>query len=86
LKRKEALKIAAVSLLSIFIFFGSIFLLIISVPSSYGALLGALVGFILICILYGCFVPVWFEDYIKEFWKKEEEKKNDKEEKNKESC
>jgi len=75
MKKKIILKIIAVSILSIFVFFGSIFLLMISVPSSYGATIGVLMGFVLLCLIYACGVPIWFEDYIKDFWKKEEEKK-----------
>jgi len=37
--------------------------------SIWGPLIGFLIGWCIIIVLFATFVPWWFKDYIEEFWK-----------------
>ena len=75
---KTVFKIILMSLFSAFIFFVPIFLVAyIGGGDTYSLFMGLLLGatFLLMDIYF--LYPYVFKDYIKEYWEKEEAKKND---------
>jgi len=72
---KHFLKMLAASLFTIFVSFGTVILTLYYLPNLNGLCIGLLLGFIVFCIVVFICYPIWFKDYIEEFWIKEEEKK-----------
>jgi len=77
---KTMLKLVASIILVNVAFFGPIFLFMWLCPNYIGAIAGTCLGIALsVEIVRECY-PVWFKDYIEDFWRREEEKHAKKEE------
>lgn len=71
MKRKDIIKsILGAGLLTV-VLMGSVCFGLFVLQTDYGILLSGLFGFILVCLVVWFCYPVWFKDYINEFWKDE---------------
>ena len=71
---KTLIKIIVSSIMIPIASFGILILTLFIIPNDMGLLLGIMLGasFMMLVIVYG--YPIWFKDYIKEYWEKEEKK------------
>ena len=80
MKAKDKLKVVGATTLT-----GAVFLLLLLygafvLQTAYGVLMSMMLGFILLILIFYFCYPIWFKDYIEEFWKKREEKLNEEKE------
>ena len=74
MKRREIVKsILGAGLLTV-ILISSFILGIVITGTSYGIAMFSLLGFITVGLLLWFCYPIWFKDYINEFWKEHESK------------
>jgi len=73
MKKKDGLKLVGATGLCGLVMVASLFLGLL-LSTTYGMVMSLLLGFVLICLIIVFGYPVWFKDYIEEFWRKEEEK------------
>jgi len=74
---KTQIKLIISSVLVTITAFGLLILTLYIIPNDVGLVLGIILGFAFMCLVIAYGFPVWFKDYIKEFWEKEEAKKNE---------
>jgi len=75
---KTLIKVIASSILIPITSFGILILTLFVFPNTLGLCLGVVLGFsfMMLVIAYG--YPVWFKDYIEEFWEKKEKEEKEK--------
>jgi len=73
--RRTAIKLTLATILNIGLFFLICFASFIYTNTLYGAVIGSLVGFIVMCLIIAYVYPIFFKDYIELFWQNEERKK-----------
>jgi len=74
MKKRDLVKLMLVTFLNIGIFLVFIMIGFVQTGTLYGIFLWSLFGFI-IAVLVDCYYcPIWFKDYIDEFWEKNENK------------
>lgn len=69
---KETFKIIGASVLCGCIFLFSLLYGIFILQSEYGIALSFILGLILLCLIVFFCYPVWFKDYIDEYWRRKE--------------
>ena len=77
MKRKEIVKSILGAGLLTAILIGSFILGIVITGTSYGIAMFSLLGFIAAGLLLWFCYPIWFKDYINEFWENEDKKMQD---------
>lgn len=77
--KKDAIKLFIGTSLTILLFFGIVIIVLFLSSNTMGVVIGGLLAFILICIIFHSVYPVVFKDYIDKFWKEEERKCREKE-------
>lgn len=73
MKRKDIIKLILSTLLVTLVFGGSLALGIYT-QSDWGFTLSVIFGLILVFYVIGYCYPIWFEEYIEEYWRKVDEK------------
>jgi len=76
---KTGLKILGSTSLICVIFIAGLIIPAILIGTAYGIVLGVLLSFVIIACIMNFAYPIWFGDYIEEFWAKEEAKNVEKE-------
>jgi len=65
------IKVVLSTMLVIATFWGTIFVTLFFIPTDLGLLLGFLLGLVTAGFILFYFYPIWFKDYIEEYWEKQ---------------
>lgn len=73
--KKTAIKLIIATVLNVGLFFLVCIISFMYTKTLYGAVIGSLVGFIIMCLIIAYVYPIFLKDYIELFWRNEERKK-----------
>jgi len=74
MKRKDIIKLILTTFLNLIIFLCCLWAGVFFSGSMYGFMLWGLFGIVMIFMIIGFCYPIWFKEYIKEYWEKHESK------------
>jgi len=74
MNKKDGLKLIGTIILLGISFYGPIFISLWLIPTFIGITVGLMVGIGLSVYIMGWCVPIWFKEYIKEYYSKNENK------------
>ena len=74
MKRKDFIKITLATFMNLGILATSVLLGLFFTKTLYGTMLYFIFGATLVLVIMIFCYPIWFKDYIKEFWEKHESK------------
>ena len=78
MKMRDKLVLIAISIVLTGVFLLGIVLTGVFFDSPFATFMGVMASFFITCLIMAYTVPIIFKNYIKEFWKREEEKNEQK--------